>query len=406
MEVDRARLVVPMFNQTNGPDYAGEPGGDPPQNGIPHPEAPCSIVVPGVPSSNQVFQLSWSGLQNMTSSRVAGGTRIPLEPDDYGLVVITEDPQVIQALRTQSAQDGPNMLRLERDLAARRVNTISEVGRQLAKTGHTAADADRDAAHAATLVRQADSLLSTRQHEAARRALASARSLAIRAAGAQRAAARNPSGIGGSPLAANSDLLAGQVDLQRRLATLFPGENRLYGGDFESIQGMLEFGWQHAVSPLAGVAARAELVAEAPRHGHYCLQLTAAPIDSFGAPSIAAEPPLWIVSPPVPLEAGEWVEIAGWARLPAAAGENSTRLQIIDSLGGAELALDLDSGPDWQPFQIVRGVPESTALHLTFVLTGYGTAQVDAVMIRPLATPDARRPPPPTVGVRGTTGTR
>jgi hypothetical protein len=106
-----------------------------------------------------------------------------------------------------------------------------------------------------------------------------------------------------------------------------------------------------------------------------------------------------IVSPAVPVDQNKLVEISGWVRVdsPFAGGEG---LEIEDSLGGAGLGLMVSQTSGWQPFRLIRAAPEPTQLRLTFALTGPGAAKVDAVMIRTLEQPIARRLP--TVGATST----
>ncbi len=64
----------------------------------------------------------------------------------------------------------------------------------------------------------------------------------------------------------------------------------------------------------------------------------------------------------IPVEHGQIIEIAGWVRIDESIQESIDGLEIVDSLGGPELALTVRQTEGWQPFQIVRGVPESTEL--------------------------------------------
>ena len=94
------------------------------------------------------------------------------------------------------------------------------------------------------------------------------------------------------------------------------------------------------------------------------------------------------------MTAGQTIEISGWVRVPEPIVGSIDGLQIVDSLGGPELALAVRQTSDWQPFRLIRAVPESTAVTVTFALTGLGSASVDAVMIRPAGRPAIRRLPP------------
>ena len=70
------------------------------------------------------------------------------------------------------------------------------------------------------------------------------------------------------------------------------------------------------------------------------------------------------------LSKGKSLRVTGWVRIDEPIQESIDGLEIVDSLGGPELALTVRQTTGWQPFQIVRGVPESTELRVTFALTG------------------------------------
>jgi hypothetical protein len=102
---------------------------------------------------------------------------------------------------------------------------------------------------------------------------------------------------------------------------------------------------------------------------------------------------VWIESPPIALAAGQVVEIAGWARVDPHASEGGEGLQIVDSVGGPDLALAIGQTNGWERFHIIRAIPDSTEMRITFALSGLGTAHLDGVMLRPLQQPAARRLP-------------
>jgi hypothetical protein len=103
------------------------------------------------------------------------------------------------------------------------------------------------------------------------------------------------------------------------------------------------------------------------------------------------------------VDQGQIVEITGWVRIdkPFADGDG---LHIVDSLGGPELSLIVGQTSGWQTFRMVRAAGQMTELRLTFALTGLGSAKVDAVMVRALQQPIARRLPTVS-GTRSTSAT-
>jgi hypothetical protein len=327
LHVDRARLLIPVAEHALPQSNATE----------------AVFVVPGVPESCQVFELSPAALRTLPMQRVAGGVRLAMRPDDDSFILMTEDPQVIQSLRQSIARDGARIVHLERDRAALSAASI--------------------------------------------------------AAAEQRRSIDASAKLSSNPLALSRERPIEFAAFQRTYATLRGGENLLYGGDFEDVGQMTHFGWQHFCDPVPGVDSRAELSIVEPRHGNYCLELHA----SATAPDIAQptvdSAPVWIQSPPMPVAGGQWIEVTGWVRIdePIIGGDEG--LQIVDSLGGPDLSLALDQTTGWQPFQMIRAVPESTEFRLTFALTGLGSARIDAVMIRTLEQPTAS-PLPPSASAR------
>ena len=197
-----------------------------------------------------------------------------------------------------------------------------------------------------------------------------------------------------NPLAAFSDTLPEFAALERSLASLRPGENLLPGGDFEDINQMTGLGWQHLEAAVANVQASAQLSAIQAKQGAYCLDLNAGAESRAGGrwlrPILFRSCRRRCRSVKIKL-----IEISGWVRVdePFAGGEG---LEIGDSLGGPALSLVVSQTSGWQPFRMIRAATEPTQLRLTFSLTGLGSAKVDAVMVRTLEQPIARRLPPAT----------
>jgi hypothetical protein len=201
-----------------------------------------------------------------------------------------------------------------------------------------------------------------------------------------------PSVIVSNPLAIGSDRLAQLAAFQRSSPTMARGDNLLYGGDFEDLGQMTQLGWQHLRHEINGVNSRAELSTVEPRHGSSCLLLQNTQVPG-GNVSHPGEISVWIKSPVVPIADPTWLEITGWVRVEGASANAEDGLQIVDSLGGPDLAIVVGGTPGWQRFQMIRAAAESTELHLSFALAGIGTARVDAVMIRPLK-PGVNSQPP------------
>jgi hypothetical protein len=383
LHVDRARLLVPLPNERAPQAKIGGGKGRPASK-------ETVFIVPGIPETSQVFYFSPTTMRPVASSRIAGGTKLSVPAAGGGYVVMTEDPQVIQSLRERVSRHGARTLQLERELAARRARSLAYSTQRLAQVGFNAEVAAREAATVNQQLAQVDSQIAAGRLEQAHDAIAILLKEIDRATAEERLAIAPGTILESNPLEAFSDTLPEFASLERSLGSLRPGDNLLIGGDFENLSQMTQQGWQHLEADAAHLRTSAQLSATQPQQGIYCLDLSATPAAS-GKPMVTGDL-VSIVSPAVPIDQSKLVEISGWVRVdsPFAGGEG---LEIEDSLGGPGLGLMVSQTSGWQPFRLIRAAPEPTQLRLTFALTGPGAAKVDAVMIRTLEQPVARRLP-------------
>ena len=207
------------------------------------------------------------------------------------------------------------------------------------------------------------------------------------------------------PLALSCEQLVACATYSHSAARLRAGENLLYGGGFEDLGQMTQFGWKHVNRPVPGIDAQPN-----------CRPFGRTSVNSvFNCPwrlhrgslvrRTVSSPAVWIVSPGVPVMEGQVVEITGWVRVDRPIAGSVDGLQIADTLGGPELALAIRQTSGWQQFQMLRAVPQSTELHVSFALAGFGSASVDGVMVRTLDRPRIRRLPPVSLASDGMTNT-
>ncbi len=390
LHVDRARLVMPVAALA-APHADAGPNSTP---AIRHSET--VFVVPGIPESSQAFILSHVALRALPTQRVAGGTRLALRSLENELVLITEDPQVVQNLRQRIARDGGQFVRLQRDLAAQRATLIAQTAHRLTQLGYSANSAERAVASANAQLVQSDALLASGQIEQACRIVEASNRALAQEADEQRRGVATATAFHSNPLALSYERLADGVALERSLEAARGSENMLDGGDFEDLAEMTRFGWQHFRHRQPGVECRVVLSAANTKHGGHCLELHAGAASPGGALTSTTGAPVWVVSPPMQVDKGLAIEITGWVRIDEPIVGSGESLQIVDSLGGPELSLALRETSGWQPFRMIRAAAETGELRLTFALAGQGTACVDAVMVRSLSEPIARRLPPTT----------
>jgi hypothetical protein len=400
--VDRARLIVPGSRERGGRsreqgDTQRVPGRE--SNGAEVSQPGETLVVPGIPDSNQAFLLTPVALRPLATKRVAGGMRLTMGTPSDGLIVITQDPQVIAGLRQRIAREGPATIRLARELAKLEAESITATRERLAPMGYDCGRADALSAAANRLLRQVDALLPTGRVEGAEALLTAARGRLAQAADELRRSV-GP-GAAGDPLALAVETLVERAVCLRGVAAFAPGDNLLYAGDFEDLDQMTQLGWRHFDASAGGIVGRAELSGRDPRHGRYSLRVAAEATPGSDSPMNPHQSAVRIVSPPMRVDVGQLVEITGWTRV-SEAGPDWGELVISDSFGGPELALRLSTTPGWQSFRVVRAATASE-LEISFELVGAGVSELDAVMVRPLVQAVARRLPPanPATSARG-----
>jgi len=171
------------------------------------------------------------------------------------------------------------------------------------------------------------------------------------------------------------------------------GPNRLLGGDFENLQSLLQAGWHHDRHAAPGIQTTADLVADAAHSGFTGLRLTVRADNPEKPPAMIETPPVWIISPAIPVEAGQMVCISGWVDIPKPIAGSVDGLLIIDSLAGETLAERIGQTEGWQEFTLYRMVPRSGQMDVSFVLTGLGEARLDDVRIQVLELVEVTRHP-------------
>jgi hypothetical protein len=386
--VDRARLVVPLDVDRSARNV--------------------EFVVPGIPESSEAHYISLAAMHRLPLERVAGGVRVTTRVGAGGVILITEDLRIIQSFRQHIARNAMQAARLERDFVSENFRAAAAASRDLVQLGYHSDAATGEEASAAALVRQCDRLLVAGRPGEAYEAAESANQALGRAVAEWRRAIgfmtplpdpvrdreRGYETAASHPLALSSEQLVALGKFFRSAERLRAGENLMYGGDFEDLGQMTQFGWVHVGRDMAGIKAHAKLATSQPRTGQYCLELSAVPDPASATVSGVNGAPIWIVSPPVSVVEGQIVEITGWVRIDTPIAGAIDGLQIVDSLGGAELALAVRQTTGWQFFRMIRAVPQSTELRLSFALTGMGSAWIDGVMVRTLDHPTIRRLPP------------
>jgi hypothetical protein len=373
LQAERARLLIPVWCAPHSQFVVGQSAG---RN--------VWFVVPGVPEASDAYELLPGSLPPVVHKRAALGTRVTL--DEFGptsLVLLTQDPKAITEMTARAGEIGRRAAELQRELAAAKLRTVAEVTGQLRGRIAAVPQAADWMSTAQKHLAQCDALLAARDHAgayvSAQRAMRSLR--LVERAQWEPAVAGLFSPVA-SPLAVSYRTLPDHVGFLQRVLHSQPGANVLGGGDFEDVGLMLQTGWRHFQHITQGIESAADLSPAAAHSGRSGLRLIARPVEASGSPGLLESPPVWIASPPVPVEAGQLLRIQGWVRIPKPIAGSVDGLLIVDSLGGEALAGRIAQSPRWQQFTLYRVAPQSGSMTVTFALTGMGEVWLDDVTIQ------------------------
>jgi len=375
LRTDRARLLIPLWTGPAAQLVPGQSAAD-----------MISFVVPGVPESNNAYQLTPGGLRPLRHKRVTGGVSVTLEEFSPGsFVLLTQDPLVVNSLTRHSATIARRAAELQRRLAAWKLQIADQVSDRLSADSAAGSQLVAWLTAARQSLQRCDGYLAARDYQVAwfhgQRASRVLRLL-------ERSAWQEAAGRLGSPVATPATAcfptLPWQKELVGRISKARAGPNQLAGGDFEDLQRTLASGWRHFQHPEPDIRVEADLTPAAARSGRLGLRLFAHPTQPDCPPTLVETPPVWITSPAVPVEAGSWVCIHGWVQVPTAVTGSVDGLLVVDSLTGEALAERIGQTIGWQEFRLYRVAPQAGSVTVTFVLSGLGEALLDDVSIRPL----------------------
>lgn len=382
---ERARLLVPLWLGKHAQYVPGQAAVD-----------EVTFVVPGVPESSTAYLLLPGSLEPVNSDRVAGGTRITLrEFGPTSLVVLTQDPVVLNYVMDRARGAGPRIVQLERELADFTFRNVKGVHDQLIREGPFIPQAEAWFRLASEELASADRAAAAGDNAAAFRHIHRALRplLLIRRIDWESVIpARDP--IVTWPLATRFDTLPWLRRFQEQLNAAVWGDNRLPGGDFESAEQLTAIGWEPFQHGMEGIAASAEVTASAARSGRMGLLLSVRGTQPHMGQALVESPPLWVHSPPVSVRPGDWVQIEGWVFIPRPITGSVDGLMIVDSLGGDTLAHRISQTTGWRPFRMYRRVGEESTVRISFVLTGLGEVCIDDVAVRTVSAASPQSPPP------------
>ncbi len=373
LQTRRARLLLPI--------HAGRF-----EQYVPSPAArgTFSVVVPGVPESNNAYSLTPAGLMPLAHQRVTGGIRVTQQSAaGEPLVLLTSDSVAISRITQATRQSRDEAAANARELARLELDWVE---RQEKRIGGQTTEAI-----AAAMQRARSAMTSCDQSHAARdapetfgRAQQVIEALSLIKRLRWHAAVESwPSSVS-SPLACGYSTLPQHYGLAALLGRSQVGNNALIGGDFEDLTSMVNAGWQHVQYPTPGVTSSVELSNHQPRLGRYSLLMQVRPSDPANPPAQVESPPVWITTPAVRVEPGTLVRIRGWVRTAGPVRGSSDGVLIFEQQSGQAMAERIGAAKKWTAFTLYRAAPASGEVRVTFALTGVGTTWIDDVSIEPV----------------------
>jgi len=375
LQTDKARLLVPM-RLAHGSQYVPQPAT----------AGPAAIVVPGVPESHSVYELTPAGLRPLNHKRVTGGIQVTL--DDFqlaALVLITPEPQVIASLDRRLSALSLQAAQLQRDLTAQTLAELETIDRQLPPRAKESPLLAKWLATAREQLADADRQLAAGDRPAA--FLAARQAMGpleqVRRLRWEQATTTQTS-LAADPFTAAFDTLPAAWRLADLVHVSHSAGNRLPTGECENMAKMKGEGWQLTEHRLAGVQSLVELSPTLPHGGRSSLRMEVRPADPLARPTLIETAPIWITTPPIPAQRGELLAIHAFVRIPKPITGSVDGLLILDSIGGEALAERVGQTVGWRQITLYRVAQQNAPVSITFALTGLGEAWIDDVTVEPL----------------------
>lgn len=349
-------------------------------------ENAVSFVVPGLPESTAVWDVSLAGVEPLPRGRVAGG--VPVSLKEFGLtsiVLFSNDDRYLTALRQAIASSRKESARFALKLAQWKRNRVEQVDRDLAREGHALPDGlallDRSRGFLEASIRDFNAANYRSAYQNAERSL---RPLRILQRAHWDAAARAVSTPLTSPFATAFSTLPEHWQFIERLRSGTFGPNLVPEASFEDADALSARGWAYAQQETEAVRVTMELSPKSPRNGAYCLRLAVEPLDPQRAPAVLETPPIRVTSPPLPVDSGGIVRLSGWVRVPRRIAGSVVGAVLVDSLGGEPLQLQWQQTGGWQEFVAYRPVTQSGEVRFSLALAGFGEVAFDDLSVQVL----------------------
>ena len=384
----RSRLLVPIWQERHNQSVIG-----------PAVVGPARYIVSGIPETYDAYHLVPGRVLPMRTQRVAGGVQIELDEASLNSLIFFGEGDAINA---RVGQRATQMGARTAYLAYRLAELELAMAEQVLTTLKQAKDTNQIPIHPKDNL----PLISMPEHEsmlrATRDALELAKSLANRTPPdfaqsylqSERAsrglrfvgrslwqdATRHDLNLCMTPVSVSFATLPLYLTAYHRTNGAQLTANRLRGGDME-MRTLEQAGWEVMSHKVEGAfVAKREISPAAAHSGQSGLWLAVAPEIPADRPRKLETIPLWVATPPIPVNMGEMICVHGKIRIPNPIQSTVDGLMIFDSLGGEELTLRfIDTAGEWREFAFYRIVPEEGNYYVFFALNGFGEVHLDDI---------------------------
>ncbi len=344
------------------------------------------ITVPGAAESACAMTANRGALERLTPQRVAGGCQFEFQAIDRKFLFIASDPRVARSIGNRLRSPSKTAIEWKYELARRAWNLATTTRRQMPVSFDGAMGLDQRMNTVAQFLERADEQLAASNHEAVdANAVAALREMQ-RINRQMMATTRRLSSFT-SPYSQSLGNLAAHWQLHNRFGATIMRlgqsdehelENLLPEAAMEDLNQLQWNDWKtftankspnsSAHTARSPSPAMVSVTSDSPRQGVACLRMD------------GADAPLWVTSRDVDIPPRQIVSISGYVRVMQPLQSPNHQIAIHDSIGGQELAINVDSdSPDklgeWQRFSFVRATGSAETISLKFLL--HGPAQVD-----------------------------
>ncbi|MDR0392097.1 MAG: hypothetical protein LBH59_09335 [Planctomycetaceae bacterium] len=390
LQAGRTRLLVPIWQERNS-QFAISGAF----------EGSARFVIPGIPDTYGAYLLVPNRMFPLTTRRVAGGLEVMLDEVSLNsLVYFGEIDGFYARVGERAKVIGERCAYLACHLAELQLASTRQVMETLkqAKESNTIPIHPRDKLPLIAFQEQESHFRMTRQAiEIAKsfinqspsaygmaylQAERATRGLRVVSRDILREATRHDLNACMTPVSVSFSTLPYYLAAFQRTAGATLGQNRLLGGDMESVVDWQRSGWSSQRHRIEGVSEHLSISGQACRSGLCGLRMVAQVDGGESKPKQIETAPIWVISPPVEVRMGEMICVSGWVRFPVSVESGVDGLTVFDSLGGESLALRFrETQGQWREFAFYRYVPEGGSYYVYFALNGLGEVHIDDVRV-------------------------